>query len=72
MEILEMELIKKLQNTQAIQKSAYMELEDALAQPSPFYVNAKKHGFSSPGQTKRMVSQGYKSGETFPPQPPQN
>lgn len=27
MELLEMELIKKLQNTQAIQKQAYMELE---------------------------------------------
>jgi hypothetical protein len=30
MEILEMELIKKLQNTQAIQKQAYMELETAI------------------------------------------
>lgn len=32
MEILEMELIKKLQNTQAIQKQAYMELETAIQQ----------------------------------------
>lgn len=30
MELLEMELIKKLQNTQAIQKQAYSELEQAL------------------------------------------
>lgn len=63
MEILEMELIKKLQNTQAIQKSAYMELEDALAQPSPFYVNAKKHGFS--GAVKSLPARG----EPFPPPP---
>lgn len=34
MEMLEMELIKKLQNTQAIQKEAYAELEQALSQPS--------------------------------------
>ncbi len=32
MELLEMELIKKLQNTQAIQKQAYAELEKALTQ----------------------------------------
>ncbi len=31
MELLEMELIKKLQNTQAIQKQAYSDLEAALA-----------------------------------------
>lgn len=31
MEMLEMELIKKLQNTQAIQKQAYAELENALS-----------------------------------------
>ena len=30
MEKLEMELIKRLQNTQAIQKEAYLELEKAL------------------------------------------
>ncbi len=34
MEMLEMELIKKLQNTQAIQKQAYAELENALAKQS--------------------------------------
>ena len=33
MEKLEMELIKRLQNTQAIQKEAYLELEKALSQP---------------------------------------
>ena len=32
--MLEMELIKKLQNTQAIQKEAYAELEKALSQPN--------------------------------------
>lgn len=32
MEMLEMELIKKLQNTQAIQKQAYSELEEAINQ----------------------------------------
>lgn len=30
MEMLEMELIKKLQNTQTLQKQAYKELEDVL------------------------------------------
>ena len=35
MEKLEMELIKRLQNTQAIQKEAYLELEKALSQPTP-------------------------------------
>ena len=34
MELLEMELIKKLQNTQAIQKQAYMDLEAAIQQRS--------------------------------------
>lgn len=34
MELLEMELIKKLQNTQAIQKQAYMDLETAIQQRS--------------------------------------
>lgn len=33
MEMLEMELIKKLQNTQAIQKQAYTELEAAINLP---------------------------------------
>ena len=34
MEMLEMELIKRLQNTHAIEKEAYMDLERALSQPS--------------------------------------
>lgn len=34
MERIEMELIKKIQNTQAIQKEAYQELERALKEPS--------------------------------------
>lgn len=34
MEKLEMELIKKLQNTQAVQKEAYQDLERALKEPS--------------------------------------
>ena len=37
MEMLEMELIKKLQNTQAIQKQAYAELENALQKGGPSY-----------------------------------
>ena len=30
MELIEMELIKKLQNTQAVQKQAFVELESAI------------------------------------------
>ena len=43
MEMIEMELIKKLQNTQNIQKNAYQELENALAQPSVFFHNQQKN-----------------------------
>jgi len=42
MEMIEMELIKKLQNTQNIQKDAYQELENALAQPSAHFQNQRK------------------------------
>jgi hypothetical protein len=42
MEMIEMELIKKLQNTQNIQKNAYQELENALAQPSVFFQTQKQ------------------------------
>jgi hypothetical protein len=42
MEKLEMELIKKLQHTQLLQKAAYEELETALANPVDDY--AKKYG----------------------------
>lgn len=41
MERIEMELIKKLQNTQAIQKEAYQELEKALKEPSATYNKMK-------------------------------
>lgn len=48
MEKLEMELIKKLQNTQAVQKDAYQELERALKEPSammaPFGKSAPNPG----------------------------
>ena len=51
MEKLEMELIKKLQNTQAIQKDAYAELERALKEPSAMMgqnsvMNAQQMGSS--------------------------
>lgn len=36
LERIEMELIKKLQNTQQMQKDAYNELESALAKPTPY------------------------------------
>jgi hypothetical protein len=36
MEMLEMEMIKKLQMTQNVQKIAYQELEQALAKPTAF------------------------------------
>ena len=40
MELMEMDLIKRLQHTQAIQKSAYSEFEEALAQPVSYVINA--------------------------------
>ena len=50
MEKLEMELIKRLQNTQAIQKEAYLELEKALSQPSAMLnANALKQSNLGPG-----------------------
>jgi hypothetical protein len=42
LEMLEMELIKKLQNTQNIQKSAYSELENALSKPSAVVGSSQK------------------------------
>ena len=36
LERIEMELIKKLQNTQQVQKEAYNELESALSKPTPY------------------------------------
>lgn len=49
MEKLEMELIKKLQHTQTLQKTAYEELEQALAQSPGDYAKkyAKNDNFSS-------------------------
>lgn len=44
MEKLEMELIKKLQNTQAVQKEAYQELERALKEPSAMIAPYGKPG----------------------------
>jgi hypothetical protein len=46
MEKLEMELIKKLQNTQAVQKDAYQELERALKEPSATMAHNHKAGFN--------------------------
>lgn len=48
MEKIEMELIKKLQNTQAIQKDAYAELERALKEPSAMMAPYVKQGGLGP------------------------
>ena len=53
MERIEMELIKKLQNTKAIQKEAYQELERALKEPSAIYAKVNKHE-SLPTQTSQQ------------------
>lgn len=45
LERIEMELIKKLQNTQQVQKDAYNELESALAKPTPYL---KPSGINDP------------------------
>lgn len=50
MEKIEMELIKKLQNTQAIQKDAYAELEKALKEPSAMMAPYVKQGGIGPAQ----------------------
>jgi hypothetical protein len=50
MEMLEMELIKKLQNTQAIQKEAYAELEKALSAPQKMLGSYVMKGGIAPGQ----------------------
>lgn len=44
MEMLEMELIKKLQNTQAIQKKAYADLEEALQQRNNLNLSSYQNG----------------------------
>lgn len=48
MEKIEMELIKKLQNTQALQKDAYAELEKALKEPSAMMAPYVKQGGIGP------------------------
>ena len=48
MEMLEMELIKKLQNTQAIQKQAYTELEKAINQERTVMQPAHDYGGMNP------------------------
>ena len=54
MEKLEMELIKRLQNTQAIQKEAYLELEKALSQPSAMLnTSALKQNLNQSAVTKK-------------------
>ena len=54
MEKLEMELIKRLQNTQAIQKEAYLELEKALSQPSAMLnTSALKQNLNQGGPPKK-------------------
>jgi hypothetical protein len=59
LEMLEMELIKKLQHTQAIQKSAYSELENALQKPSAVVGSSlKKNQLMSNGQPWRFSGNG--------------
>ena len=50
MEKLEAELIRKLQNTQAIQKEAYQELEKALKEPSAMMAPYVKQGGVPPAR----------------------
>jgi len=50
MELLEMELIKKLQNTQAIQKQAYMELEQAIQQKTTTESHGQLYAGGNVGQ----------------------
>ena len=55
MEMLEMELIKKLQNTQAIQKQAYTELEEAIN-------NRPAMTSSNPHMSGRFIGAGLQYG----------
>lgn len=50
MEMLEMELIKKLQNTQAIQKQAYTELEKAINQERTTAASGHDYGLGGASQ----------------------
>lgn len=60
MERVEMELIKKLQNTQAIQKEAYQELERALKEPSAMLTSYMKGGPAPGKQWKAGVDIPFK------------
>ena len=59
MEMLEMELIKKLQNTQAIQKQAYVELEEAI-NTRPVMTMGSNSGVG--GQFRHQVANGSNRG----------
>ena len=61
MEMLEMELIKKLQNTQAIQKQAYAELENALSKPAAYTAGAA-FGKMNSGQFQQQQPRGASGG----------
>lgn len=49
MERLELELINKLNNTVALQKQAYEELDKALKEPSAMMAPYLKNGAGNPG-----------------------
>lgn len=55
MERIEMELIRKLQNTQAIQKDAYHELERALKEPSAMMAPPHIIGFVPHSKKKQTA-----------------
>lgn len=55
MELIEMELIKKLQNTQAVQKQAFSDLEQAIQQRAQ--INEALQGYRTQGARYRGVSQ---------------
>ena len=57
MEMLEMELIKKLQNTQAIQKQAYSELENALQQKGNYNTSGGMMAYGQVGQNGSLMEQ---------------
>lgn len=59
MELLEMELIKKLQNTQAIQKQAYMDLEQAIQQKNMLGEGSESQLYhSQPGGNMNNMNNG--------------
>jgi hypothetical protein len=54
MELIEMELIKKLQNTQAVQKQAFSDLEQAIQQRAQ--MNEALQGYRTQGARYRGLS----------------